>query len=171
MALWQRSPDHARGRSAVPFCVSYLWMMSTAFRINRKRPPTKVSGLLVVEVTRLELAASASRTQRSTKLSHTSMLLPSILYSFPPKKPHLDGCPTRIRTQTNRVRVCRATFTQSGNMHKSRLILYRTSRKSQVLCRYFWKNVGAWRGTDWERYDGRAFSKNTVPWGKCPQKT
>ena len=73
MALWQRSPDHARGRSAVPFCVSYLWMMSTAFRINRKRPPTKVSGLLVVEVTRLELAASASRTQRSTKLSHTSM--------------------------------------------------------------------------------------------------
>ena len=25
------------------------------------------------------------------------------------------GCPTRIRTQTNRVRVCRATFTQSGN--------------------------------------------------------
>ena len=24
------------------------------------------------------------------------------------------GCPTRIRTQTNRVRVCRATFTQSG---------------------------------------------------------
>ena len=82
-----------------------------------------------------------------------------------------SGCRTRIRTQTNRVRVCRATFTQSGNMHKSRLILYRTSRKSQVLCRYFWKNVGAWRGTDWERYDGRTFSKNTVPWGKCPQKT
>ena len=29
-----------------------------------------------------------------------------------------NGCPTRIRTQTNRVRVCRATFTQSGNEHK-----------------------------------------------------
>ena len=27
----------------------------------------------------------------------------------------LFGCPTRIRTQTNRVRVCRATLTQSGN--------------------------------------------------------
>ncbi len=26
------------------------------------------------------------------------------------------GCRTRIRTQTNRVRVCRATFTQSGNI-------------------------------------------------------
>ena len=40
----------------------------------------------LVEVTGLEPAASASRTQRSTKLSHTSILLPSILYSFPPKK-------------------------------------------------------------------------------------
>ena len=29
--------------------------------------------ILLVEVTRLELAASASRTQRSTKLSHTSL--------------------------------------------------------------------------------------------------
>ena len=26
------------------------------------------------------------------------------------------GCPTRIRTPTNRVRVCRATVTQSGNI-------------------------------------------------------
>ena len=34
--------------------------------------PISKSVALLVEVTRLELAASASRTQRSTKLSHTS---------------------------------------------------------------------------------------------------
>ena len=80
---------------------------------NKKPPdqPTKrlYKRFYVVEVTRLELAASASRTQRSTKLSHTSN------YRYGGKMPPFFGCPTRIRTQTNRVRVCRATITQSGN--------------------------------------------------------
>ena len=64
----------------------------------------------MVEVTRLELAASASRTQRSTKLSHTSRT------NMAANAAIKSGCPTRIRTQTNRVRVCRATITQSGNV-------------------------------------------------------
>ena len=44
-----------------------------------------------------------------------------ILPVFTRKKAHqmmcfILGCRTRIRTQTNRVRVCCATFTQSGNL-------------------------------------------------------
>ena len=49
------------------------------------------------------------------------------------------GCRTRIRTQTNRVRVCRATFTQSGNIQfldfsSERMIFY---HKLTVLSRVF----------------------------------
>ena len=39
------------------------------------------------------------------------------------------GCRTRIRTQTNRVRVCRATFTQFGNAYCSN-IYYNASSKN-----------------------------------------
>lgn len=55
------------------------------------------------------------------------------------------GCPTRIRTQTNRVRVCRATFTQSGN---SNMNYYngsgekvKTYRKKTAFIFYFWRKV------------------------------
>ena len=55
----------------------------------------------MVGATGLEPAASWSQTKHSTKLSYTS-------------KSYLNfGCGRRIRTLTNRVRVCRATFTQS----------------------------------------------------------
>ena len=65
----------------------------------------------LVGMTGFEPATSASRTQRSTKLSHIPLRIPSLLSNGE----GTGGCPTRIRTQTNRVRVCRATFTQSGN--------------------------------------------------------
>ena len=49
----------------------------------------------LVEVTRLELAASASRTQRSTKLSHTSIRAfdgtkDSIVYPFQKVKQNFE---------------------------------------------------------------------------------
>ena len=84
----------------------------------------------MVEVTGLEPAASASRTQRSTKLSHTSKRNGGIAAA-------IVGCPTRIRTQTNRVRVCRATLTQSGNEFLSRTILYYSWGKSQEILQNF----------------------------------
>ena len=43
------------------------------------------------------------------------------------------GCGTRIRTQTNRVRVCRATITQSRNVH---MLLYLIFGRCQALFRF-----------------------------------
>ena len=154
MALWQRSPDHARGRSAVPFCVSYLWMMSTAFRINRKRPPTKVSGLLVVEVTRLELAASASRTQRSTKLSHTSM---AARLGFEPRQTESESVVLPLHNRA----ICTS--------HDLYYIAHLEKVKSSAdIFGKMLVHGGERIGKD--TTEGH-FQKNTVPWGKCPQKT
>ena len=71
----------------------------------------------LVGVARLELAASWSRTKHATKLRYTPRQ-DCIPAADPQRCNQNNGCPTRIRTQTNRVRVCRATFTQSGNEHK-----------------------------------------------------
>ena len=69
----------------------------------------------LVGVARLELAASWSRTKHATKLRYTPRQ-DCIPAADPQRCNQNNGCPTRIRTQTNRVRVCRATFTQSGNV-------------------------------------------------------
>ena len=95
----------------------------------------------MVGMTGFEPATSASRTQRSTKLSHIPLRIPSLLSNGE----GTGGCPTRIRTQTNRVRVCRATFTQSGN---SNMNYYngsgekvKTYRKKTAFIFYFWRKV------------------------------
>ncbi len=93
----------------------------------------------MVEVTGFEPAASASRTQRSTKLSYTSFKKPRS------KSEVLVGCGTRIRTQTNRVRVCRATFTQSGNSNMNNYsgsaAKVKTYRKKTAFIFFFWRKV------------------------------
>ena len=94
----------------------------------------------MVGVARLELAASWSRTKHATKLRYTpnnehgtlnqrssasnaaeigvnmatAIAVTGHNWLVRADKP-IIGCPTRIRTQTNRVRVCRATITQSGS--------------------------------------------------------
>ena len=89
----------------------------------------------MVEVTGFEPAASASRTQRSTKLSYTSFKKPRS------KSEVLVGCGTRIRTQTNRVRVCCATFTQTRYIRSlvshEQVLLY---RKTRICQGFFEKN-------------------------------
>ena len=100
-----------------------------------------LASFLLVGMTGFEPATSASRTQRSTKLSHIPLRIPSLLSNGE----GTGGCPTRIRTQTNRVRVCRATFTQSGN---SNMNYYngsgekvKTYRKKTAFIFYFWRKV------------------------------
>ena len=106
---------------------------------QQKRRPK--ASFLLVGMTGFEPATSASRTQRSTKLSHIPLRIPSLLSNGE----GTGGCPTRIRTQTNRVRVCRATFTQSGN---SNMNYYngsgekvKTYRKKTAFIFYFWRKV------------------------------
>ena len=57
----------------------------------------------------------------------------------------LCGCPTRIRTQTNRVRVCRATFTQSGNSNMNNYsgsaAKVKTYREKTAFIFFFWRKV------------------------------
>ena len=58
---------------------------------------------------------------------YQTALYPGIVQIPISKDWDLFGCPTRIWTQTNRVRVCRATLTQSGNVVMScwqRILLY-----------------------------------------------
>ena len=61
---------------------------------------------IIVGVTRFELATSTSRTQRSTKLSHTP-IQESDTYDVS----DLSSYGQRTRTSTNRVRVCCAAIT------------------------------------------------------------
>ena len=51
------------------------------------------------------------------------------------------GCGTRIRTQTNRVRVCRATLTQFRiAIFDSFIIIYDFIQKSSPLCNFFFRS-------------------------------
>ena len=110
-------------------------------RIPTNKKDARRRLFLLVGMTGFEPATSASRTQRSTKLSHIPLRIPSLLSNGE----GTGGCPTRIRTQTNRVRVCRATFTQSGN---SNMNYYngsgekvKTYRKKTAFIFYFWRKV------------------------------
>ena len=95
----------------------------------------------LVGMTGFEPATSASRTQRSTKLSHIPLRIPSLLSNGE----GTGGCPTRIRTQTNRVRVCRATFTQSGNSNMNNYsgsaAKVKTYREKTAFIFFFWRKV------------------------------
>ena len=119
------------------------FQVSAGYALSAPRPTKKTPEgvFLLVGMTGFEPATSASRTQRSTKLSHIPLRIPSLLSNGE----GTGGCPTRIRTQTNRVRVCRATFTQSGN---SNMNYYngsgekvKTYRKKTAFIFYFWRKV------------------------------
>lgn len=57
----------------------------------------------------------------------------------------LSGSGRRIRTLTNRVRVCRATFTQSGNSNMNNYsgsaAKVKTYRKKTAFIFFFWRKV------------------------------
>ena len=55
-----------------------------------------------------EISAKAYKNRKSRCFFRRICFLPPLLQ-------RQSGCPKRIRTLTNRVRVCRATITQSGN--------------------------------------------------------
>ena len=127
----------------VSVCIKFPEKCNQNVIVTIKKRSDFWSNLLILSVgmTGFEPATSASRTQRSTKLSHIPLRIPSLLSNGE----GTGGCPTRIRTQTNRVRVCRATFTQSGN---SNMNYYngsgekvKTYRKKTAFIFYFWRKV------------------------------
>ena len=87
----------------------------------------------LVGVTGFEPTTSSSRTKRATKLRYTPMYY-NMYYNTKEKRLRLtrsrSGCGTRIRTQTNRVRVCCATLTQ----FRIDNIAYYTLLKEIVKC-------------------------------------
>ena len=128
-----------------PFALSWAAIFKSVQGLRSPHPDQQKrrpkASFLLVGMTGFEPATSASRTQRSTKLSHIPLRIPSLLSNGE----GTGGCPTRIRTQTNRVRVCRATFTQSGN---SNMNYYngsgekvKTYRKKTAFIFYFWRKV------------------------------
>ena len=88
------------------------WLLKT----KTKKPPLRVVFLFGCR-TRIP-----QRAGRLTCICHRQRFasFESFSINYQTKKDTLQvsifvGCRTRIRTQTNRVRVCRATFTQFGN--------------------------------------------------------
>ena len=99
-----------------------------------------------IEVTGFEPATSASRTQRSTKLSHTSMFVHMKLKKFENKKVEVTG----FEPATSASRTQRSTKLSHTSIFvllrlTTKIIIYRWGR---FVNTFFAKNEFLWKGTN-----------------------